>query len=60
MKRKLYTVLKSNFVYKNAREQFERRTYGRLIDVVKTGSKTVEYLQNLAIPVGVAVDIKIY
>ena len=35
-KRKLYTVLKSNFVYKNAREQFERRTYGRLIDVVKT------------------------
>ena len=35
-KRKLYTVLKSNFVYKDAREQFERWTYTRLIDVVET------------------------
>ncbi len=60
MKKKLYTVLRSNFVHKNAREQFERRTYARIVDVVQTGSKTVEYLQNLAIPVGVAVDIKIY
>ena len=36
-KRKTYTVLKSNFVYKDAREQFERITYSRLLDVVETG-----------------------
>jgi small subunit ribosomal protein S10 len=59
-KRKLYTTLKSNFVYKDAREQFERITYSRLIDVVETGPKTMEYLQNLSIPVGVLVDIKVF
>lgn len=59
-KRKMYTVLKSHFVYKDAREQFERVSYTRLIDVVETGSKTVEYLQNLAIPVWVSVEVKVY
>lgn len=58
--RKVYTVLKSNFKYKNAREQFERITYSRMIDVVETGAKTMEYLQNLAIPVGVLVDVKVF
>lgn len=58
--RKLYTVLRSNFVYKNAREQFERTTYARLIDVVETGPKTIEYLQNLSIPVGVSVEVKVF
>ncbi|MBU0625978.1 hypothetical protein KKG31_03250 [Patescibacteria group bacterium] len=50
-KRKLYTVLRSNFKFKSSREQFERMTYSRMVDVVETGSKTMEYLQNLAIPV---------
>ena len=59
-KRKLYTVLKANFKFKDAREQFERITYSRMIDVTVTGSKTMEYLQNLAIPVGVIVDVKIF
>jgi len=35
-KRKLYTVLKSNFKFKDAREQFERMTYSRMVDVVET------------------------
>ncbi len=59
-KRKMYTVLKSNFVYKDAREQFERWTYTRLIDVAETGPKTMEYMQNLVIPVGVSVDVKVF
>jgi len=59
-KRKLYTVLRSNFKHKDAREQFERMTYSRMIDVIKTGSKTMEYLQNLSIPVGVLVDVKVF
>jgi small subunit ribosomal protein S10 len=59
-KRKLYTVLKSHFVYKDAREQFERFSYTRLIDVVETWEKTIEYLQNLSIPVWVLVEVKVY
>ncbi len=59
-KRKLYTVLKSNFKFKKSREQFERITYSRMVDVMETGSKTMEYLQNLAIPVWVMVDVKVF
>jgi len=59
-KRRLYTVLKSNFKYKDAREQFERLTYSRMVDVVVTWSKTMEYLQNLSIPVWVLVDVKVF
>ncbi len=59
-KRKVYTVLRSNFKYKSSREQFERISYTRLIDVTETGPKTVEYLQTLSIPVGILVDIKVF
>ena len=58
--KKMYTVLRSNFKYKDAREQFERITYSRILDVVEVGSKTMEYLQNLSIPVGVLVDVKVF
>jgi len=59
-KRKVYTVTKSNFKHKDGREQYERITYSRMIDVTETGPKTMEYLQNLAIPVGVMVDVKVF
>lgn len=59
-KKKIYTVIKSHFVYKDARDQYERLTYTRLVDVVVTGPKTVEFLQNLSIPVGVSVEVKVY
>ena len=59
-KRKVYTVLRSNFKFKKSREQFERISYTRVVDVVESGSKTMEYLQNLSIPVGVLVDVKIF
>lgn len=57
---KKYTVIKSHFVYKDSRDQYERITYTRLIDVVETWAKTVEYLQNLSIPVGVSVEVRVY
>lgn len=57
---KKYTILKSHFVYKDAREQYERLTYTRLIDVVETGPKTIEYLQNLSVPVGISVEVKVF
>ena len=59
-KRKVYTVLRSNFIYKSSREQFERISYTRIIDVTEMGAKTVEYLQNLSIPVGILVDVKMF
>lgn len=59
-KRKVYTVTKSNFKHKDGREQYERITYSRMIDVTETGPKTMEYLQNLSIPVGVMVDVKVF
>lgn len=59
-KKKKWTVIKSHFVYKDGREQFERITYSRLIDVVETGPKTVEYLQNLSIPVWISVEVRVY
>ena len=59
-KRKVYTVLRSNFKFKKSREQFERISYTRVVDVVESGSQTMEYLQNLYIPVGVLVDVKVF
>lgn len=59
-KRKVYTVLRSNFKFKKSREQFERISYTRVVDVVESGLKTMEYLQNLSIPVGVLVDVKVF
>ena len=59
-KKKIYTVQKNSFVNKTSREQFERITYTRLVDVTLMGTKTMEYMQNLVIPVGVSVDIKVF
>lgn len=57
-KLKRFTVNKSTFVHKNARDQYEMRTHRRLIDLTQTTIKTVESLQNLSLPSGVDVEIK--
>jgi small subunit ribosomal protein S10 len=53
-----YTVLRSSFVYKNAREQFEMRTHKRVLDIVNPTGKLTEALTNLALPSGVDVEVK--
>jgi small subunit ribosomal protein S10 len=53
-----YTVNKSTFVHKNAREQFEMRIHKRLIDISSPTSKTIDALSNLNLPAGVDVEIK--
>jgi len=58
VKIKKITLNKSTFVNKDAREQFEIRTHKRLIDLTETTSQTVDALQNLSLPAGVEVDIK--
>ena len=45
--------------YKDSREQFERRTHKRLIDINNPSPKTVEALMSLDLPAGVEIEIKL-
>jgi small subunit ribosomal protein S10 len=56
---KKYTVNRSSFVYKNAREQFEMRVHKRVIDILNPTPKIMEALTNLSLPSGVNIDVKI-
>lgn len=53
-----YTVLRSTFVHKDSREQFEMRVHKRLIDILNATPKTIDSLTNLNLPAGVDVEIK--
>ena len=53
-----YTVNRSTFVHKDAREQFELRVHKRLIDIVNPTRKLIEALSNLNLPAGVDIEIK--
>jgi small subunit ribosomal protein S10 len=54
-----FTVIRSPFIDKDSREQFEIRTHKRLIDVIEPGSKTVDQLMRLQLPAGVDIEIKL-
>lgn len=53
-----YTVNRSTFVHKDSREQYEMRIHKRLIDIFEPSEKTVDTLQNLNLPAGVDIEIK--
>ncbi len=53
-----YTVNRSSFVHKNAREQFEMRIHKRLIDILNPGPKIIDALTNLNLPAGVDIEVK--
>jgi len=53
-----FTVNRSTFVHKDARDQFEMRIHRRLIDLTDTTFKTVDSLQNLSLPSGVDIEIR--
>jgi len=53
-----YTVNRSSFVHKDAREQFEMRVHKRLIDIVNPNQKVIDALTNLNLPAGVDIEIK--
>ena len=55
----IVTILRAVHKYKDSREQFERRTHKRLIDIMNPTQKTVEALMNLELPAGVEIDIKL-
>ena len=54
-----YTVIRSPFIDKDSREQFEIRTHKRLIDVLEPTAKTVDALMRLNLPAGVDIEIKL-
>ncbi|TSC74776.1 MAG: small subunit ribosomal protein S10 [Parcubacteria group bacterium Gr01-1014_30] len=53
-----YTVNRSSFVHKDAREQFEMRLHKRLIDVLEPNPKVIDALMGLTLPAGVDIEIK--
>ena len=53
-----FTVLRSTFVYKDARDQYEMRTHSRLIDILEPTEDTIDALMKLQLPAGVMVYIK--
>ena len=58
-KKEVVTILRAVHKYKDSREQFERRTHKRLIDITKSSPKTVEALMALELPAGVEIEIKL-
>ncbi|MDE6060935.1 MAG: 30S ribosomal protein S10 [Clostridia bacterium] len=57
--KEIVTILRATHKYKDSREQFERRTHKRLIDITNSSPKTVEALMGLELPAGVEIDIKL-
>ncbi len=55
---KRWTVNRSTFVHKDAREQFEMRIHKRVIDILSPDAKVIEALTNLNLPSGVSIDVK--
>ncbi|KKP93208.1 MAG: 30S ribosomal protein S10 [Parcubacteria group bacterium GW2011_GWC1_38_6] len=53
-----YTVNRSSFVHKDAREQFEMRIHKRIIDIINPNPKVIDALMGLTLPAGVDIEIK--
>ena len=53
------TVIRSPFIDKDSREQFEIRTHKRLIDVYEPSQQTIDALMHLDLPAGVNIEIKL-
>lgn len=56
--KKKYTVLRSTFIHKNARDQYEMRVHKRLIDIINPNAKVIDELSNLNLPAGVDIEMK--
>jgi len=58
IERKVYTVLRSTFIHKDSREQFELRIHKRLIEIPSASAKTIDSLTNVNLPAGVSIEVK--
>ena len=57
--KEIVTILRATHKYKDSREQFERRTHKRLIDILNPNSKTVDAMMKLELPAGVEIEMKL-
>ena len=57
--REVVTILRAVPKYKDSREQFERRTHKRLIDINNPNPKTVDAMMKLDLPAGVEIEMKL-
>ncbi len=58
-RKEVVTILRSVHKFKDSREQFELRTYSRIIDIYSPSGKTVDSLMRLDLPAGVDIKIKL-
>ena len=56
--KEIITILRAVHKYKDSREQFERRTHKRLVDILNPQAKTVEALMSVELPAGVEIEIE--
>ena len=57
--KEIITILRSPHVNKDSREQFERRTHNRLIDILNPTPKTIEAIKSFELPSGVEIETKL-
>jgi len=57
-KREIYTVLRSPFVNRKSREQFQMNTYLRLLEIHNPTLETIDKLKVLPVAAGVDINIK--
>ena len=57
--KEIVTILRSPHKDKDSREQFERRTHKRLIDINNPTQRTVDAMMKLDLPAGVEIEIKL-
>jgi len=58
-RRKIYCVLRSPHVNKDAREHFEIRIHKRIIDIYEPSSQTIDSLMKLDLPSGIDISVVI-
>ena len=58
VEREVVTVIRAPHKYKDSREQFERRTHKRLIEIVEPNAQTIEALMHIDLPSGVDIVLK--
>ncbi|MFI3329724.1 MAG: 30S ribosomal protein S10 [bacterium] len=56
--KEIFTILRSPHVNKDSREQFERRTHKRLIEIVSPTAQTIDALTHIDLASGVDIVIK--
>ena len=57
--KEIVTILRATHKYKDSREQFERRTHKRLIDILNPSQKSVDAMSKLELPAGVEIEMKL-